>query len=110
MRIIVFIIVAAVQLVAAACGFVLLLLGLNGFSEKQATPGLAFYIVTAVASSVGLGVAGAMASKWLTVRRGAGGPVAALVAVVGSSVLGLIILGVGFLGAVIIASMMRGGR
>ena len=110
MRIIVFIVVAVVQLVAAAFGFLLLLLGLNGFSERQATPGLVFYIVVAVASSVGLGVAGAMAVKWLAVRRGAHALVAALVAVVGSSVLGLVILGAGFLGAVVLAEIMRNAR
>ncbi|HEV2864261.1 MAG TPA: hypothetical protein VGX48_24905 [Pyrinomonadaceae bacterium] len=110
MRIIVFIVVAAVQLVAAACVFLFLLLGLNGFSEREANPGLAFYIVLAVASSVGLGVAGSMFTKWLTSRRGLGGLGAAAIAVVSSSTVGLVVLGVGFLGAVILASIMHGSR
>ena len=110
MRIIVFIIVAAVQLAAAACVFVLLLLGLNGFSERDAKPGLLFYIVLALASSAGLGLAGAWFTKWLAARKGMGGFGAAAIAVVSSSTAGLVILGVGFIGAVIVASMMHGSR
>lgn len=110
MRILVFIVVAAVQLAAAACIFVLLLLGLNGFSEREAQPGLVFYIVLALASSAGLGFAGAWFTKWLTARRGMGGLGAAAIAVVSSSTAGLVVLGVAFIGAVILASIMHGSR
>ncbi len=110
MRIIVFIIVAAVQLVAAACVFLVLIMGMNGFSERDANPGLAFYIVLALASSAGLGVAGAMFARWLTARRGLGGLGAAAIAVVSSSTVGLIVLGVAFFGALMVASIMHGSR
>ena len=65
MRIIVFVINAVIQLAAAAAGFLLLLLGLNGFSERQSNPSLLFYIALSVGSAVGLGGASAFASKWL---------------------------------------------
>lgn len=110
MRIVVFIIVAAVQLAAAACVFLLLILGLNGFSEREANPGLVFYVVLALASSAGLGLAGAMFAKWLVARRGMGGLGAAAIAVVSSSTAGLVVLGVGFIGALVLASFMHGSR
>ncbi|HVF66126.1 MAG TPA: hypothetical protein VM914_00580 [Pyrinomonadaceae bacterium] len=110
MRIIVFVINAVVQLAAAAVGFFLLLLGLNGFSERQANPGLLFYIVLGVASAVGLGVASAFAAKWLTQRRSMGALGASAIAVPVFAVVGVLILIVGIFVAALIASAMRGGR
>jgi hypothetical protein len=46
---------AVVQLVAAVFGFFILLIGLNGFSERQATPSLIFYIVLSVVTVLGDG-------------------------------------------------------
>ncbi|HLM58921.1 MAG TPA: hypothetical protein VK422_22650 [Pyrinomonadaceae bacterium] len=110
MRIIVFIVVAAVQLAAAAFVFLILIMGMNGFSERDANPGLLFYIVLALASSAGLGLAGAMFAKWLTASRGMGGLGAAAIAVVSSSTVGLVVLGVAFFGAMMVTSIMHGSR
>ena len=43
MRIIVFLIAAVAQIAAAVFGLFILLLGLNGFSEREATPALIFF-------------------------------------------------------------------
>ena len=110
MRIIVFVINALVQLAAAAVGLLLLLLGLNGFSERQATPGLVFYVVLSVASALGLGVASAFTAQWLAQKKSFGGLGASAAAVVVFSVLGVLILVVGFFAALFIASAMRGSR
>ena len=108
MRIIVFVVSAAIQLAAAAAGFLLLLLGMNGYSEKQATPGLVFYIALSVASALGLGWAGGFAARRLVERKSVGGVVASATAVVGSVILGALILIVGFFAAIVLAEIVRG--
>lgn len=108
MRVIVFTLAALIQLVAAAAGFILLLLGMNGYSERQAAPGLALYIALGVGSALGLGLASAFAAKRLVVRGSLGGLAASALAVLGSSVLGGLILVVSFFAAIVLAEVMRG--
>lgn len=91
MRIIVFIITAVIQLAAATVGLVTLLLALNGFSEAQATPGLILFIVIGLGSAIGLGVASAFVAKRLVEKKSLGSIAAAAIAVVGLSVLGMLI-------------------
>ncbi len=110
MRIIVFILTAVIQLAAAAAGFLLLLLGMNGYSERQATPGLVLYVVLGVGSALGLGVASAFVVKRLVEKRSFGGLAASATAVLGSSVLGGLILVVSFFAAIVVAEVMRGMR
>ena len=110
MKIIVFIINLVVQLAAGALGLLMLLLGLNGFSERQATPGLLFYVVSAVVSAIGLGVASALTAGWLVRSKSFGGFGASAAAVAVFSFAGWVILVVGFFAAVLIASAMRGMR
>ncbi|HEV7889411.1 MAG TPA: hypothetical protein VGP08_02170 [Pyrinomonadaceae bacterium] len=110
MRIIVFVLNAVIQLAAAAVGFLLLLLGLNGFSERQSNPSLLFYILLSVRRAVGLGVASAFASKWLAQKKSMGGLGASAIAVPVFAAVGVLILVVGFFVALFIASAMRGSR
>jgi hypothetical protein len=110
MRIIVFIIIALIQLAAATVGFFMLLLGMNGFQEREATPGLIFYIVLSLASAVGLGLAGAVASKALVERKALGRFAASSLSIFGFSVAGVIVMVVGFFVALVIASVVRGMR
>lgn len=110
MRIIVFVVVAVVQLGAAAFGLLVLIMGMNGFSERDATPGLLFYVVLAMASSVALGVGGALAAKRLAAGRRMGGLAASAIAVTCASTLGVVVLVGGFFGALAIASVMHGSR
>lgn len=110
MRVIVFVLNAVIQLTAAAVGFFLLLLGLNGFSERQANPGLLFYIIISVGSALGLGVASAFASKWLTQKKSIGALGASAISVPVFAVVGVLIIIACIFGAALIASAMRGSR
>lgn len=110
MRIIVFVINAVIQLAAAAVGFLMLLLGLNGFSERQANPSLLFYIVLGFGSAAGLGFASAFTSKWLAGKKSLGAVAGSAVSVVVFAILGALILVVGFFIALFIAEAMRGRR
>lgn len=108
MRIIVFILTALIQLAAAAAGFLLLLLGMNGYSERHAAPGLILYIALGLGSALGLGLASAFVVKRLVERRSLGGLAASTIAVLGFSVLGGLILFVSFFAAIVVAEVMRG--
>ena len=110
MRIIVFTLTALIQLAAAAAGFLLLLLGMNGYSERQAAPGLALYIALGLGSALGLGLASAFVVKHLIRRRSFGGLAASATSVLGSLILGGLILIVGFFAAITLAEVMRGTR
>lgn len=107
MRIIVFIVTALIQVGFAVIGHLILLLGLNGYSEKQATPGLAFFFFLSVASALGLGGASAFAAKWLVEKKSFGRFAAAATSIGGFSAAGAVILAAGFFVALILAEVMR---
>ena len=107
MKIVVFSISAFLQLVFAACGFFLLLLGLNGFSGKQAEPALFLYIVAALASAFGLGAASAFAAPKLAAKTSLGNFLAAAITVVCSAFIGGLVLMIGFFIAVLLADLLR---
>jgi hypothetical protein len=109
-RIAVFILTSLIQLTAAVAGFLLLLLGMNGYSERQANPGLALYIALALGSALGLGLASAFVSKRLVERRSFGGMAASITAVAGFAVLGGLILIAVFFAAIALAEIMRGTK
>lgn len=110
MRIIVFILTSAIQLAAAAAGFLLLLLGMNGYNERDAAPGLYLYIALGLGSVLALGLLSAFAAKWLVEKRSFGRAGAAATAVVGFVALGALILIVSFFAAIAAAEAMRGAR
>jgi hypothetical protein len=110
MRIVIFILTAVIQLAAAAVGFLLLLLGMNGYSERQATPSLILYIALGLGSAAGLGVASAFAAKYLAEKRAFGGVAASAIPVIGFSILGGLILVVSFFAAIVLAEIVRGMR
>lgn len=56
MRVITYVITAVVQLAAGFAGFFILLLGLNGFSEREATPSLILYVAVSLITIFGNGV------------------------------------------------------
>ena len=110
MKIIVFIVIASIQLAAAAFGFFLLLIGLNGYTERQSTPSLILYIVLNLAAALGLSVAGVFLVKRLVTRKTLGGLAASAITVVGSSVVGFILLIVSLFAAIALAEVVRGMR
>ena len=110
MRIIAFTLSAVLQLAAAAAGGLLLLLGMNGYSERDAAPGLYLYASLGLVSALGLGLASAFASRWLVERRSFGRMGAVATAVLGFSALGGLILILSFFAAIVLAESVRGMR
>lgn len=108
MRVIVFILTALIQLAVATAGFFLLLLGMNGYSEAQATPSLILYIALGAGSALMLGIVSALVAKHLVERRSFGGLAASVTAVVSFSVIGALILFASFFAAIALAEIMRG--
>jgi hypothetical protein len=106
MKVIVFILTTAIQLIAAALAFFMLLLGLNGFSEKDAAPSLIMFIVLAFASAAGLGFASIYGMKWLS-QTWLGGFAGAAASVVGFAFIGCVILIIGWFAALFLAEIMR---
>lgn len=106
MKIIVFILTAVIQLAIGAIAFFMLLVGLNGFSEEDATPSLIMYIVLTLASAVGFGFASVYAAKRLS-QTSLGAFGAAAIAVVGCAIVGAVILIVGWFVAIFLAEIVR---
>lgn len=69
MKIVFYILTAIIQLVVAVSGFLILLLGLNGFSERDATPSLILYLVVSVVTVLGDGAVGLLIGNWLVRKK-----------------------------------------
>ena len=110
MGILVLILTVVFQLTAAAIGLFLLLVGLNGYSERQATPGLILYIVLSLTSAFALGAASPFAAKRLAKRTSLGSFGSSAIVVVAFSIIGLIVLFVGFFASFALAEVLRAGR
>ena len=98
------------QLTAAAIGLFLLLVGLNGYSERQATPSLILYVVLSLASAFALGAASPFAAKRLAKRTSLGSFGSSAIIVVGFSFIGVIVLSVGFVASFALAEVLRTSR
>jgi O-antigen/teichoic acid export membrane protein len=109
-RAIVFIVTAVIQLAATAISFLLLLLAMNGYSERDATPGLLLYGVLGLFSAVGLGFTSASTSRHLAEKRAMDDLAASALSVLGFAIVGVIVLVIGFFLAIIVAEAMRGMR
>ena len=107
MRIIVFVITAFIQLVVAVFGFFTLLLGLNGFSERQAMASLIFYIALAFLSALGLGAASAYTAKRLAEKPSLGKFASSIIAIIGCLIIGAVILFIGLIAAFFLAEAIR---
>jgi hypothetical protein len=107
MRIIVFSTVAVVQLAVAALGLFVLLVGLNGYSERHATPGLIAYVVLCLATVPGMGALGAMVARVLVEKKRFGKAGASVGAIVGVVILGIVVLVTGVVAAFVIAEVLR---
>lgn len=110
MKIIVFVLTALIQLAAAAAVFVILLLSMNGYSERDATLGIYLYVFLCLASALVLGFAGAFVAGRLVAKRSFGGFAASATAVIGSAVVGGLLLVFSFIAAIVVAEAVRGSR
>ena len=107
MRLTVFIITAAIQLLVAILGFFVLLLGLNGYSERDSTPSLALYLVFGVITVAGTGTAGAFVAKSLVRSNRLGKVASATSTIIGFSILGVVILFLALILAISLAEAIR---
>jgi hypothetical protein len=110
MGILVLILTVVFQLTAAVIGLFLLLLGLNGYSERQATPSLVLYIVLSLTSALALGAASPYAAKRLAKRTSLGSFGSSAIVVVAFSFIGMIVLFVGFFASFALAEILRASR
>jgi len=97
-----------IQLACAVAGLVVLLLAMNGYSERQATPGLILYLAVGLISAVALGIASAFMAKRLVEKRSLGGFAASTIAVVTAPIIGVLILIAASFAAVALVEVVRG--
>ena len=107
MKIVVFILNALIQFAVAAFGLFMLLVALNGFSEKQATSGLLFYIILSIVSILGIGAASALGAHRLAAKPALGKFAAGAIAVPVFAVIGFVILTIALFAAVFLAQALR---
>jgi hypothetical protein len=107
MKIIVFAANLLIQLAIAAFGFLVMLLAMNGFSEKQATPGMILYIIVAILSALGLGAASVYTAQKLIEKTSLGSFGAGAIAILIFTVVGAVILIIGFFAAIFTAEALR---
>ena len=110
MRITVFVVTAIIEFAAAVFGLFVLLLGLNGFSERQATPGLIFYIVFCLVSSLVISFLATIAAKTIVNKQWLGKAAAAIVSIVLTSMIGVTLVVVAVFAGFILAEFLRGAR
>ena len=110
MKIIVYLVTALIQLVAASAGFFVLLLGLNGYSERQATPSLILYLALSVLSILGFGALAVFTTNFIVRKNWAGGAGAAFIATISVSIIGVVVLVAGLFVAFLLAEFVRGMR
>lgn len=107
MKIIIFIIIAAVQATLAVGGFVMLLMGLNGYSERQAQPGLIFYIVLNLVAALGLAWAGGILKQKLIERFWLGKYTASLISILAAIALGAFVVIAGIFVSAMLVEALR---
>jgi hypothetical protein len=107
LRIVVFLTTSILQVAAAVFGLLILLVGLNGYSERHATPSLIFYVVFCLVSALALGFGGSVASRSFVDRKWLGSVGAALVAIVSASLIGVVLVTTGVFATFFIAEFLR---
>ncbi len=105
MKILLYLVIAILQLVAAVFGFFILLLGLNGFSERQATPSLMFFIALSLVTIFGDGALRIWVVRLLGRKLGAGA--AAAISTIGVVIFGVVVLIVGLFAAFMLAEVVH---
>ena len=87
--------------------FFMLILSLNGFTGKQAEPGLILFVVWAILTAIVAGILGFWSAGYLTEKRSFSPALAALASVVFFVIVGAASDFVGFIVAVAITSARR---
>ena len=110
MRVTVFLVTAILDLAVAIFGFFILLIGLNGFSERQATPTLIFYIIFCLTSLIILSYLGTLVAKAFVEKGWMNKGWAAIVSIFSTSIVtGLLVIVAVFAGFAL-AAFLRANR
>jgi hypothetical protein len=107
MKILVFVANVLIQLAAGAFGFLMLIIVMNGYHEKDATPGMILYIILTIISALGLGAGSIFAMQKLVEKTSLGNFGASAIAVMVLSVIGVVILIISLFAAVLLAEAIR---
>jgi hypothetical protein len=107
MKIATFLITALVNGGIAFVMFFMLILGLNGFTGKQAEPGLLLFIVWGVLSALITGVLGILLANYLATKKSMNKIAATAISSLVFVIVGGVSVFVGFLAAVFLVSALR---
>lgn len=110
MRVTVFLVTAILDLAVAIFGFFILLIGLNGFSERQATPTLIFYITFCLTSLIILSYLGTIVAKAFVEKGWMNNVWAAIVAILSTSIVSGLIVIVAVFAGFALAEFLRTNR
>lgn len=91
-------------------GLLVLVLALNGFSERQAMPGMLVYVVLCFLTAVGSAALSALLTKKLVQRRGMTDIGAGAISMAGFTAIGVVLIVIYLFLAVGIAELMRSLR
>jgi hypothetical protein len=103
----IFLITALVNIAIGAALFFMLIISLNGFTGKQAEPGLILFIVWAVIASIMMGVLALLTAIFLIERKSFNPWLTASLAIGIFIIVGAAIDFVGLVAAVVLTSAMR---
>ncbi len=107
MKIAAFLITGLVNGTIGGVLFFFLLLGLNGFSEQQATPGLILYIAWVLIASIIMAILSLWLTNYLTTKKSVNNIVAGLISIGIFIVVGTVSTLAALFGSVLIVSVMR---
>ena len=107
MKIATFLITALTNAAISFVLFFMLLLGMNGFHESEATPGLLLYIVWGLLSAIITGVLGILLANYLATKKSVNKILATLICSLIFIMVGAGSVVVSFFAAVLLASALR---
>ena len=107
MGLVVFLVTSVIQLLVAAFGFFVLLLALNGYSERFATPGIIIYTLVSIIVVLGLASISTLVARMIVKRRGLGNFAAGSLTTLGFSILGGVLLVAAFFVSLGTAEFLR---
>ena len=107
MKIATFLITALVNTAVGVVLFFVLILSLNGFSGKQAEPGLLLFIVWGLLSALITGVSGVLLANYLATKKSLSKIAATAISTVIFIIAGVVSAIVGFFAAVFLVSALR---
>jgi len=107
MAILVFLITSVIQLLVASVGFFVLLMALNGYSERFATTGIIVYTLGSVIIVLGLASIATLVSRIIVNKKRLGNLAAGSLSTLGFSVVGGVLLVAAFFVSIGTAELLR---